>query len=364
MYSNLFDGIFSGKKVMVTGHTGFKGSWLCLLLHKLSADVYGYALNPPTNPSMFTEAGVNDFAKSFIGDIRDYEFLLKVMKEIQPEIIIHLAAQPIVRESYRNPAETFAVNVMGTVNLFETVRQVAGIKAVVNVTTDKCYAEKVCQSGYSEKDALGGNDPYSASKACSELVTSSFRNSFFNPHKIMAEGVAVASARAGNVIGGGDWAADRLIPDFIRSISKGESLKIRNPSAVRPWQHVLEPLNGYLTLASKLLTAEARYADSWNFGTNPEDAKNVEWVAKRLADLWGNGASFAVDESPQPPESNILLLDCSKAKTELGWKPVWDINTALKATVDWSKAFVNGEDIRKITFDQMNSYFGDARFGD
>jgi len=356
-YSNMFGGIFSARKVLVTGHTGFKGSWLCLLLHKLGADVYGYALNPPTNPSLFHEARVNDFVISYIGDIRDYEFLLKAMKEIQPEIIIHLAAQPIVKESYRNPIETFAVNVMGTVNLFEAIRQVACIRAVVNVTTDKCYAEKVSQSGYCENDNLGGNDPYSASKACSELVTASFRNSFFRTPEVVANGVAIASARAGNVIGGGDWAADRLIPDFIRSVSNGEPLKIRNPFAIRPWQHVLEPLTGYLNLAAKLFTGETRYADSWNFGPNPEDAKNVAWVANKLSDLWGNAASFVVDESIHLPESNILMLDCSKAKNVLGWNPVWDITTALEATVDWSKAFLNGEDIRKITESQMKSFF-------
>jgi len=354
---NLFNNIYKNRKVLVTGHTGFKGSWLCLLLNQLGADVYGYALEPPTNPSLFNEAKIGELITSFIGDIRDLAYLQEVIHKVQPEIVIHMAAQPLVRESYKIPVETYAVNVMGTVHLLEACRHTQSVKAIVNVTTDKCYENREWHWGYRENEPMGGYDPYSNSKGCSELVTASYRNSYFNQAKYNEHGVAVASARAGNVIGGGDWADDRLIPDFIRAISKGEEVKIRSPYAIRPWQHVLEPLTGYLTLAAKLFTEGATYAQGWNFGPDDNDAQNVEWITKTICDLWGNGASFEVDTNPQPHEANYLKLDCSKAKAELGWVPKWNIETTLKTIVDWNKAFIKGENIREVTINQINQYF-------
>jgi CDP-glucose 4,6-dehydratase len=355
--NNLFNGIYKNRKVLITGHTGFKGSWLCLLLNQLGADVYGYALEPPTNPSLFIEAKIGEIMTSHIGDIRDYNHLLKVILEVQPEIVIHMAAQPLVRESYKNPVETYSINVMGTVHLLEACRNIQSVKAIVNVTTDKCYENREWHWGYRENEPMGGYDPYSNSKGCSELVTSSYRNSYFNPTQYAEHGVAVASARAGNVIGGGDWADDRLIPDFIRAISKGDEVKIRSPYAIRPWQHVLEPLTGYLTLAAKLFTEGTAYAQAWNFGPDDKDAQNVEWITSTICALWGEGASFEVETNPQPHEANYLKLDCSKAKAELNWVPKWDIETTLKSIVNWNKAYLFGENIREVTIDQINQYF-------
>ena len=359
---DLFEGIYRGQKVFITGHTGFKGSWLCLLLHKLGADVYGYALEPPTNPSLFVEAKIENLIHSTIGDIRDYNFLLKTIQQVQPEIIIHMAAQPLVRESYKNPRETYEINVMGTVNLLDAIRQVSSVKAVVNVTTDKCYENLEWHWGYRENEPMGGYDPYSNSKGCSELVTSSFRNSFFNPKEFHKHAVALASARAGNVIGGGDWADDRLIPDFMRSIMNGEKVKIRSPFAIRPWQHVLEPLNGYLTLAAKLYTEGTNYAQAWNFGPNDSDARNVEWITRTLCELWEEGASYEIDKSPQPHEAHYLKLDCSKAKAELEWESRWDIYKTLQSIVEWNKAFIKTEDIREVCMNQINQYFEEKKF--
>jgi CDP-glucose 4,6-dehydratase len=357
MKNSLFNNIYQGRKVLVTGHTGFKGSWLCLMLHKLGAEVYGYALQPPTNPSLFVEANIGEIMTSYIGDIRNYELLLKTLLEVRPEIVIHMAAQPLVRESYRNPRETFEINVMGTVNLFDAIRQVNSVKAILNVTTDKCYENREWHWGYRENEPMGGYDPYSNSKGCSELVTASFRNSFFNPSKYGDHGVALATARAGNVIGGGDWANDRLIPDFIRSISIGEKVKIRSPYAIRPWQHVLEPLTGYLTLCEKLFAEGSAFAEAWNFGPEDKDAKNVEWITQTICKLWGNNAEFEIDKKPQPHEANYLKLDCSKAKAELGWVPKWDIETTLKSIVDWNKSFIAGDNIRIVTENQIDRYF-------
>lgn len=359
MIGNIFNNIYRDRKVLITGHTGFKGSWLCLLFSKLGADVYGYALEPPTTPSLFNEAKIDELITSFIGDIRDYEKLLGIVQQVQPEIVIHMAAQPIVKESYRNPKETYEINVMGTVNLLEAIRHTPGIKAVVNVTTDKCYENHEWHWGYRENEPMGGYDPYSNSKGCSELVTAAFRNSYFNPKDYQKHGVALASARAGNVIGGGDWAVDRLIPDFIRAISKGEKVRIRSPYAIRPWQHVLEPLIGYLTLAAKLFSEGFKYAEGWNFGPDDKDARNVEWITDTICKLWGDGASFSIDTNPQPHEANYLKLDWSKAKAELGWIPKWDIETTLKSIVDWNKAFLGGQDIRTVTETQIEKYFNE-----
>jgi len=354
---NLFDNFYKDRKVFITGHTGFKGSWLSILLNWLGAEVHGYALDPNTNPSLFELAGIDQIVSSTIGDIRDYNLLSETLKKVQPEVIIHMAAQPLVRESYRNPRETYEINVMGTVNLLDISRQIGSVKAILNVTTDKCYENKEWHWGYRENEPMGGYDPYSNSKGCSELVTSSFRSSFFNPKEYKNHGVALASARAGNVIGGGDWADDRLIPDFIRSIMRGEKVKIRSPYAIRPWQHVLEPLSGYLTLCEKLYTAGTAFAEGWNFGPDDRDAKNVEWITKKICELWGESASFEIDTNPQPHEASYLKLDCSKAKAELDWTPIWNIETTLKSIVIWNKAFLAGENMHTITEKQIMDYF-------
>jgi CDP-glucose 4,6-dehydratase len=353
----LFDGFYTGRKVLITGHTGFKGSWLSILLHWLGADVYGYALKPHTIPNLYELAKVDQLISSTIGDVRDYNFLQQTLKKVQPEIVIHMAAQPLVRESYRNPRETYEVNVMGTVNLLEASRHVSSIRTILNVTTDKCYENKEWLWGYRENEPIGGYDPYSNSKGCSELVTSSYRSSFFNSKDYNTHGVALASARAGNVIGGGDWADDRLIPDFIRSIMRGEKVKIRSPYAIRPWQHVLEPLSGYLTLCEKLYTAGTAFAESWNFGPDDRDAKNVEWITKKICELWGESASFEIDTNPQPHEASYLKLDCSKAKAELDWTPIWNIETTLQSIVEWNKAYLDGQDMKIITEMQIKEFF-------
>lgn len=345
------------KKVLITGHTGFKGSWLSILLNWLGADVYGYALNPPTNPSLYDLAGIDQIMSSTIGDIRDYDLLLKKLKAISPDIVIHMAAQALVRESYKNPRVTYEINVMGTVNLLDAVRQVKSIKAVLNVTTDKCYENKEWPWGYRENEPMGGFDPYSNSKGCSELVTTSFRSSFFNPREYESHGVALASARAGNVIGGGDWASDRLIPDFIRAITKGEKLIIRNPYATRPWQHVLEPLSGYLLLCEKLYKEGPVYAEGWNFGPDESDARNVEWIAKKLCDIWQNGADYEIDKTHQPHEAFYLKLDCSKAKSLLNWHPRWTIDISLRSIIEWNMEWLYNSDMRKICIGQIEKYF-------
>lgn len=351
------DNFFKGKKIFITGHTGFKGSWLCLFLNKLGAEIYGYALNPPTEPSLFKIAQIDQFISSVIGDIRDIDKLKETIEKVQPEIVIHLAAQPLVRESYIHPIETYQTNVMGTANLLEACRNIPTIKAIVNVTTDKCYENKEWVWGYRENEPLGGYDPYSSSKACSELITSAYRNSFYSPKEYHKHGVAIASARAGNVIGGGDWANDRLIPDFIRAISQKKQVKIRNPHAIRPWQHVMEPLTGYLMLAERLYSEGTAFGEAWNFGPDDNDARNVEWVIKTICYLWGNEASYSVDSNHrQLHEANYLKLDCSKAKLKLGWHPVWSIQKALQSIVEWNKAYFNGEDIKNITEKQIEEY--------
>jgi CDP-glucose 4,6-dehydratase len=351
-----FAGFYTGKKVFITGHTGFKGSWLCLLLHSLGAKVTGYALDPPTDPSLFELCKIDKLVQSTIADVRDGESLTKAMRTAQPEIVIHMAAQPLVRDSYKIPVETYAVNVMGTVNLFEAVRQCKTVKAVINVTTDKCYENKEWVWGYRENEPLGGYDPYSNSKACSELVTSAYRSSYFNPKNYSDHGVGVASARAGNVIGGGDWAMDRLVPDCVRAILKGEKVVIRNPSAIRPWQHVLEPLSGYLMLAQKLYEEGARYAGAWNFGPDDSDVKPVESLVKKLCAKWGNSASYVLDKAWHPHEAHYLKLDCSKAKTELGWHPRWGLDGAIDSIIEWTRAYKQGEDVRSACVKQIEEY--------
>jgi CDP-glucose 4,6-dehydratase len=347
---------WQGKRVFVTGHTGFKGGWLSLWLQQMGAQLTGYALQPPTQPSLFEAADIARGMRSVIGDVRDAEGLKRAVSEARPEIVIHMAAQPLVRYSYANPLETYATNVMGLVHLFEAVRATPGIRAVVNVTSDKCYENKEWNWGYREYEPMGGYDPYSSSKGCAELVTSAYRNSYFNPEKYAEHGVALASARAGNVIGGGDWALDRLIPDMLRAIGSGEAVQIRNPAAIRPWQHVLEPLSGYLVLAEKLYTGGPEYAEGWNFGPDDSDAKPVQWIVERLIEEWGQGAAWSLDSHPHPHEATYLKLDCSKAHARLRWHPKWDIKQTIKKIVEWHKASNQGADMHRMTLLQINEY--------
>jgi CDP-glucose 4,6-dehydratase len=341
---------WKNKKVFITGHTGFKGSWLCLWLDHLGAKVTGYALKPPTRPSLFELCKINKFVRSISADIRDLKKLKKAMNAARPDIVIHMAAQPLVRESYRNPVDTYDVNVMGTVNVLESVRSCKSVKAVVNLTTDKIYENKEKSTGYKESEPLGGYDPYSSSKACSELVTSAYRNSFLN------NGVAVATARAGNVIGGGDWGTDRLVPDFIKVILKGNKIRIRNPKAIRPWQYVLDPLNGYLVLAQKLYHNGQKYAEAWNFGPDEMDAKTVEWLVKRLCSKWGGNASYSIDKREHPHETKILKLDSSKARTRLKWRTKVHLEDAIDNVIEWTRAYKGKKDIRKTCIEQIKEY--------
>jgi CDP-glucose 4,6-dehydratase len=348
---------WQGKRVFLTGHTGFKGGWLSLWLQSLGAEVTGYALNPPTNPSLFEVAKVADGMKSIIGDVRDIDAFKKAMQDANPEIVIHMAAQPLVRYSYSNPVETYATNVMGSVHLLEAVRNTKGVKVVVNVTSDKCYENREWVWGYREDEAMGGYDPYSNSKGCAELVTAAYRSSFFNPENYKDHGVAIASARAGNVIGGGDWAADRLIPDFLRAIVSGEMVVIRSPNAIRPWQHVLEPLGGYLLLAEKLYTQGNRFAEAWNFGPSDGDVKTVEWIITELVKNWGQDASFDIDAgAANPHEAHFLKLDCSKARLKLGWRAQWDLAEAIKRICAWHKAHLAGHNMKNYVLDEIKHY--------
>lgn len=342
---------WQGKRVLLTGHTGFKGSWLSLWLQSMGAHVVGYALAPPTHPSLFEVANVEKGMASIIGDIRDLPKLQAIFTEHNPEIVIHMAAQPLVRYSYQNPVETYATNVMGTVHVLEAVRNTPSVKAVVNVTTDKCYENKEWVWGYREDEPMGGHDPYSNSKGCAELVTSAYRRSF-----LQAKGVALASARAGNVIGGGDWAADRLIPDILQAFEANQPVIIRNPYATRPWQHVLEPLSGYLTLAERLYTDGAAFAEGWNFGPKEDDARPVQWIVEHLASLWGQGATWQQDDNTHPHEANYLKLDISKVRAKLGWEPLWNLAHSLGQVVEWHKAFIAKQDMRTFTLEQISIY--------
>lgn len=340
-----------GKRVFLTGHTGFKGGWLSLWLQAMGAKVYGYALNPLTEPNFFTVAKVAEgMAGSQIADIRDAEKLQVAIQAACPEIVFHLAAQPLVRYSYVQPVETYAVNVMGTVHLLEAARATSGIKAIVNVTTDKCYENREWVWGYRENEAMGGYDPYSSSKGCAELVTAAYRRSFLE-----AAGIALASARAGNVIGGGDWAEDRLIPDFLRAMDAGTTLHIRSPESTRPWQHVLEPLSGYLKLAERLHLSGQEFAEGWNFGPGDEDARPVGWIVERLAEMQKD-VKWRCEQKPQPHEANYLKLDSSKARNRLDWAARWRLQTALQKTLEWHWAWRKGDDMRSVTLKQISQY--------
>ena len=344
-------GFWFGKKVFLTGHTGFKGGWLSLWLQSLGAEVSGYALNSSSSHNLFTIANVGSgMATSTIADIRDASALTAAMKHAQPDIVFHLAAQPLVRYSYADPVETYTVNVMGTVNLFEAIRKTTSVRAVVNVTTDKCYENREWVWPYREDEAMGGYDPYSSSKGCSELITSAYRRSF-----LANAGIAVASARAGNVIGGGDWAPDRLIPDFLRAIDSGNTLVIRSPNAIRPWQHVLEPLSGYMILAEQLFTMGAEFAEGWNFGPSDEDARTVEWIVNQLVTTIPN-SSWELDQKPQLHEANHLRLDSSKAHIRLNWQPRWKLQGALQKIVEWHTDWKLGADMHKCTLEQIETY--------
>ena len=344
--------------MFLTGHTGFKGSWISLWLQSMGAELVGYSLAPPSDPSLFYVANVADEMLSLEGDVRDLDHILKVVKQHRPEVVIHMAAQALVRPSYEFPVDTYATNVMGTVNVLEAVRKVGGVKAVLCITSDKCYENREWVWGYREDEPMGGYDPYSNSKGCAELVVSAYRNSFFSAATYSQHGVALATARAGNVIGGGDWALDRLVPDILRAIMAKQTVVIRNPDAIRPWQHVLEPLNGYLMLVEQLAANGAKYAEGWNFGPADEDAKPVSWIVDRLMASIGDGATWELDGAEQPHEAHYLKLDCSKARTQLGFRPRLDLATTLDWISEWCQAYMAGQDMRSVTLSQMERYKG------
>lgn len=338
-----------GKRVLLTGHTGFKGSWLALWLQLVGAKLVGYALQPPTNPSLFEVAHVAHGMRSIIGDICDGKTFHQVVADFQPEIVIHMAAQSVVHTSYEDPVSTYQTNVMGTVNLLEAVRQVGGVRALVNITSDKCYENKEWVWGYREVDQLGGYDPYSNSKACSELVTESYRNSFFNASDYSEHGVAIATARAGNVIAGGDWTHNGLVADIVQSLLEQRPVLIRNPYATRPWQHVLDALNGYLTLAENLYNKGPAFAEAWNFGPYASDVKPVGWLVDKLLSGWGNDATWEQDQAYHPHEAHSLSLDCAKARIKLGWSPNISLAQGLEQIISWTQAYQARANMRQVT---------------
>jgi CDP-glucose 4,6-dehydratase len=342
---------WSGKRVLLTGHTGFKGGWLALWLQRLGAQVLGYSLPAPTQPSLYETARISESIRDVIADIRDLKRLEAVFREFSPEVVFHLAAQPLVRASYDDPVETYSTNVLGTVHVLESLRHARSVRSAVMVTTDKCYENRESAKGYRETDRLGGYDPYSNSKACAELAIDSYRKSFFDGNGA----VAIASARAGNVIGGGDWAADRLIPDLVRAVVAGKTLVLRDPKATRPWQHVLEPLAGYLMLAQRLWDEGERYAEAWNFGPLDEDAKTVEEVVAMAARAWGGGLKWRVDTGTHPRETRMLKLDCSKALAT-GWRPLLRVDQAVDWTIEWYRAWHGKRDVKALAHEQIDRY--------
>ncbi|WP_159729565.1 CDP-glucose 4,6-dehydratase [Methylosinus sp. Ce-a6] len=342
---------WKGRRVLLTGHTGFKGSWLSLWLQQMGAELHGLALEPATEPALFRAARVREgLASSTIGDIRDYELVAAAFDRARPEIVIHMAAQPLVRQSYLEPVATYATNVMGVVHVLEAARRIGAVRSIVNVTTDKCYQNREWVWGYREDEPMGGHDPYSSSKGCAELVTSAYRASFMR-----AAGIALASARAGNVIGGGDWAPDRLIPDILRAFEKGEPVIIRSPKSTRPWQHVLEPLSGYLELAQRLYADADAFADGWNFGPDDSDARPVDWIVDSMIDKWGSGR-VQIDANEHPHEAHDLKLDISKARIRLGWTPRWSLDTALEKIVAWHRSWLAGDDPREACLRQISEF--------
>jgi CDP-glucose 4,6-dehydratase len=354
----MFDGFYKGKRVFVTGHTGFKGSWLCEYLRVLGAKVSGFSLSPNTTPSLFELLKVKEHCESHnIGDIQDFEHLQRVLQEQKPDIVIHMAAQPLVRESYHRPLYTWNTNVIGVANLLESIRSVKSVQSCVIVTTDKCYENKEWYWGYRETDPMGGHDPYSASKGAAELLTTSYRKSFFSD----VQACRVSSARAGNVIGGGDWSKDRIVVDFVESVSRDRPVSLRNPKATRPWQHVLEPLTGYLALArANYERSDHEYADAYNFGPSENSIVSVKELALKLTKSWGKGTVEVLDGVDELHEASVLKLDCSKAHAKLNWKGIWDIDKTVKMTVDWYKNFYeNGMDLRRSTSLQIEEYICD-----
>jgi CDP-glucose 4,6-dehydratase len=343
---------WKGKKVFLTGHTGFKGSWLSLWLQSMGAVVKGYSLAPPTTPSLFIVAEVAKNMESQIGDIRDLELLKQSMLDFNPDILIHMAAQPLVRLSYVEPVDTYTTNVIGTVNVLEAARSCPNLKAIVSVTTDKCYENKEWAWGYRENEPMGGHDPYSSSKGCAELVSSAYRNSFFN----MKDTAALATARAGNVIGGGDWADDRLIPDILKAFENSKSVVVRNPLSTRPWQHVLEPLSGYLVLAEHLYQYGQEFAEAWNFGPKEEDCKPVNWILDKMVATWGAGAGWELDKNSHPHEAGFLKLDCSKAALKLHWHPKWNLEHTLGLIVNWHQDWRAGKNINEKCLQEIVNY--------
>jgi CDP-glucose 4,6-dehydratase len=342
---------WQSKRVLITGHTGFKGSWLSFWLNLLGADMCGYSLSPENSPNIFENLKLETQIKSETGDIRDLPHFQKTVQDFQPEIVFHLAAQPLVRRSYREPLETYTTNVIGTINVLEAIRHADCVKAVVVSTTDKVYENHESGVGYQESDRLGGFDPYSNSKACAELVVSAYRNSFFADNKTL-----IATGRAGNVIGGGDWSEDRLMPDVFRSLIFGEKLLIRNPNSVRPWQHVLEPLSGYMLLAEKLFNGGKDFATAWNFGPEDEDSKPVGWILDEIKTFWADNVNWEIAAGNHPHETNLLKLDITKAKNTLGWKPRLSLKESLNLTVEWYKAFMNNSDLRETTRKQIEGF--------
>lgn len=350
---------WKNKKIFLTGHTGFKGSWLSLWLTSMGGKVTGYALEPYTQPNLFDVLDIGRMIDlSLIGDVRDLALLQKSMNKANPDIVIHMAAQPLVRYSYANPVETYSTNVMGTVHVLEAARHTRSIGATVIVTTDKCYENKEWDWGYRENEPMGGNDPYSNSKGCAELVTAAYRNTFFSDAKYAEHQNAIGTARAGNVIGGGDWSEDRLIPDAIKAFSNGKSLMIRNPLATRPWQHVLEPLSGYLVLAQCLYLEGVKYASGWNFGPSDEDTRTVKEIIELVSSGWGKNATWQTDDSEAPHEAQLLKLDCSKAKVQLGWQPKWSVDECIAKILEWQFAYQSNQDMKAFSLSQIKSYSG------
>lgn len=343
---------WKGKKVFVTGHTGFKGSWISLWLQSMGAEVKGYSLEPPTVPSLYIEANVGNNMESEIGDIRNLEVLKKSMISFNPDILIHMAAQPLVRLSYEEPVDTYTTNVIGTVNVLESARYCKNLKAIVSVTTDKCYENKEWAWGYRENEPMGGHDPYSSSKGCAELVTSAYRNSFFYSN----DTASIATGRAGNVIGGGDWAEDRLIPDILRAFELSKPVIVRNPLSTRPWQHVLEPLSGYLVLAEELYTKGDEFAQAWNFGPKEDDCKPVNWILDKMVGTWGKGASWELDKNSNPHEAGFLKLDCSKAAVKLNWQPNWNLEYTLNLIVNWHQDWRAEKNMNQKCLQEIANY--------
>jgi CDP-glucose 4,6-dehydratase len=345
---------WSGRRIFITGHTGFKGAWMTMLLNRLGAKVAGYALSPPSEPNLFTVAGVEELGQNWIADIRDAEKLTRCLGEFAPDVVLHMAAQSLVRESYRAPVETFDVNVLGTVQVLEAARKAPSVKAVIVLTSDKSYENRETLQPYRESDPMGGHDPYSASKGCAELATAAYGRSFFQPGMTAA---SIASVRAGNVVGGGDWATDRLIADIARGLIAGEDIVIRRPDAIRPWQHVLDALHGYLRVAEHLLDDGPLPWEAWNFGPDAESEKPVETVARMACELWGKpGALMLKPDSHELHEATLLKLDSSKARNLLGWKPRWDFAATIRHTMDWYRNFADGNDMRAYSIAQIDAY--------